>query len=267
MPMGMSDAWQEIRPTTRPLIHDCHPGWSWDVARMPDFDIWCAWRGEGVLEVNQSRFDVRPGDAFLLQPGDQIRGRHDPAHPFLVFAAHFEPVSPLGEAVLDRVREAPVHAMLDHAGFWQEATSRCAAIWDQPGMQPLAGAIFHHLLHQILQGSDSGTEPVPVRRVRQVMRDIQQHPGENWPVEVMARRCGCSRAQLTRYFQKVAGCAPTGFVIHCRVEMACYLLRESNFTISEISDQLGYRDPFFFSRQFKSRVGMAPESYRRFDAG
>jgi AraC family transcriptional regulator, arabinose operon regulatory protein len=33
-------------------------------------------------------------------------------------------------------------------------------------------------------------------------------------------------------------------------------------SVSEIAEQLGYRDLFFFSRQFMQKEGMSPTEYR-----
>jgi transcriptional regulator GlxA family with amidase domain len=52
------------------------------------------------------------------------------------------------------------------------------------------------------------------------------------------------------------------FVIHTRVEHACMLLRETALSVEQIADACGYRDVFFFSRQFKKVTASPPAAYR-----
>ena len=44
---------------------------------------------------------------------------------------------------------------------------------------------------------------------------------------------------------------------------ACELLRNENLSVKEVAALLGYSDPYYFSRLFKSVIGVAPRSYRK----
>ena len=46
------------------------------------------------------------------------------------------------------------------------------------------------------------------------------------------------------------------------MRLATVRLLETNSNISEIALQLGYRDVFLFSRQFKAVHGLSPKAYR-----
>ena len=46
------------------------------------------------------------------------------------------------------------------------------------------------------------------------------------------------------------------------VSRARQLLAETGLTISQIAEALGFRDVFFFSRQFTQRTGQTPSAYR-----
>ncbi len=41
------------------------------------------------------------------------------------------------------------------------------------------------------------------------------------------------------------------------------MLLESNLTIREIADRIGYTDAFQFTRQFKAVIGVSPRVYRK----
>lgn len=53
------------------------------------------------------------------------------------------------------------------------------------------------------------------------------------------------------------------FLIRARMNRACDLLEATTYTVKRVADLLGYDDPFYFSRRFKSANGVAPKEYRR----
>ncbi|MCD7814175.1 MAG: AraC family transcriptional regulator [Lachnospiraceae bacterium] len=46
------------------------------------------------------------------------------------------------------------------------------------------------------------------------------------------------------------------FFINLKMKQACKLLRTTDLYIYEIAHELGYTDPYYFSRQFKKTVGV-----------
>ena len=56
--------------------------------------------------------------------------------------------------------------------------------------------------------------------------------------------------------------SPEQFLIHARIDRAKYLLRETDMTIGQIADALGYRDVFYFSRQFARVTGKTASAFR-----
>jgi AraC family transcriptional activator of pobA len=44
---------------------------------------------------------------------------------------------------------------------------------------------------------------------------------------------------------------------------AAELLREPDALVKQVAEQVGFADPFHFSRAFKTALGMSPESFRR----
>ena len=46
-----------------------------------------------------------------------------------------------------------------------------------------------------------------------------------------------------------------------RIERACALLANTDYSIQAISNSVGFEDPFYFSRAFKELKGMSPRQY------
>ena len=63
-------------------------------------------------------------------------------------------------------------------------------------------------------------------------------------------------------FRKQFGHPPIEYFNRLKVQRACELLKSTDLRISEISEQLGVSDPYYFSRLFKKVMGVSPNHYR-----
>ena len=86
----------------------------------------------------------------------------------------------------------------------------------------------------------------------------------NEPVRMstLSKLTGVSTSNFYHLFKQATGATPNDFFIRARMRRACWLLRETSLSIKEIAVRLGYDDPFYFSRQFKSVHGLAPRHFR-----
>jgi len=71
-----------------------------------------------------------------------------------------------------------------------------------------------------------------------------------------------SPEHCSRLFRQVSGHSPKEYMLNIRMTHARHMLSESNLSVGEIADRLGYRDLFFFSKQFKAKTGLAPTAFR-----
>ena len=81
--------------------------------------------------------------------------------------------------------------------------------------------------------------------------------------EQIADELGMAEVTFRRRFRAVTGAPPHEYVLQARVAEARRLLGETDLPIKSIAQQLGYKDVYFFSRQFKRFAGVPPALYRR----
>ncbi|MBR5140755.1 MAG: helix-turn-helix domain-containing protein [Clostridia bacterium] len=79
----------------------------------------------------------------------------------------------------------------------------------------------------------------------------------------ISERLGISLTYASIIFKRAVGVSFLDYLLKFRIEVACDLLRCSNKTVAEISQLVGYSDPAFFYKAFKSHVEMSPGEYRR----
>ncbi len=97
------------------------------------------------------------------------------------------------------------------------------------------------------------------RAIEYILSDFTS---EKLTVGAVAEKTGVSEAHLRRLFRAVMGISPMAYVNYLRFERARNMLCESNITVSEIAGLSGFSDPYYFSREFKRRFGVAPSEYK-----
>lgn len=88
-------------------------------------------------------------------------------------------------------------------------------------------------------------------------------PNENFNVDDICRSLGMSRIQLYRKAKALLDCTITDYILNRRLQKAKYLLLNEDFSISEITYQVGIASPTYFSTVFKAKYGCSPTEFKR----
>jgi AraC family transcriptional regulator, arabinose operon regulatory protein len=254
-----------LRLNNMPCVYRCEPGWRWTPPPLSDYDLWCVLEGEGEMRVGGETYVLRSGICFIVPPGATPNARQNPERRLIVFAVHFDPLDARGEIVPASALGMPQAHFLRDLPFFEAMAYRCeagAARGDALGQRQSVLLLEQMLLQVYAESARAETSAIDAR-IREVAREIRAAPGEDWSVNEQARRVCLSRSQYTRRFTAATGVSPTRFVVQVRLERAAQLIRETDMSLSEIASVLGYRDLFFFSRQFKKHRGIAPSVLRR----
>ncbi|ETZ24836.1 AraC family transcriptional regulator [Pedobacter sp. V48] len=77
---------------------------------------------------------------------------------------------------------------------------------------------------------------------------------------------GCSDSQLSTIFKNITGYSPINYFNQLKIQKACQLFYRTNGLVKEVAAQLGYNDPYYFSRLFTQLMGTSPNAYRNRNA-
>lgn len=86
---------------------------------------------------------------------------------------------------------------------------------------------------------------------------------EDLTLAKMASVYGLSPNYFSTLFKKKAGCNFISYLTRLRIENSKQFLRETDMTIREIAERVGYQSASFFIRTFKNAEGVTPSEYKR----
>jgi AraC family transcriptional regulator, alkane utilization regulator len=145
------------------------------------------------------------------------------------------------------------------------------AVRTRPGRDTLMNRLVGMLLiecvrdhvEQLPQGSDSWLTALSDPQLSPVLTAIHANPAGSWTVAELASLACMSRSGFAERFSDVMGQPPLSYLAAHRLRLAAWNLREHQYSVSRISELVGYGSETSFSQAFKRHFGVSPSQYRR----
>jgi AraC-like DNA-binding protein len=239
----------------------------WEKGCPDNILIYCL-RGKGWYELGKRRFEVGVNE-YIIIPAIKsfLRYGADENDPWTIYWVHF-------------------------SGRDMDTFNRCFKIGMFDGPQPIIfnekGLQIWNMMYQNLERGYSienltntnmclynfiATFLYPDRQVNEKKQDaqdlindtilfMQSKLHQQLTVEDMALKQGLSTSHFSSLFRKATGMAPLDYFIHLKLQKACLLLYSSDIKVKKVATEIGYDDPYYFSRLFKKYMKVSPDQYR-----
>jgi len=103
----------------------------------------------------------------------------------------------------------------------------------------------------------------PDVRLSDAKQYIKDNLNFNITCNQVAQHCYISVKQLSRIFMKYEGVTLMKYITMAKTEAAEQLLSDSDFSLKEISEKLGFCNEYYFNTFFKKNAGLSPGDYRK----
>lgn len=129
-----------------------------------------------------------------------------------------------------------------------------------------ASELFDYLIRRITISYEKAArlkrqdENRPIRIVKQY---VSEHYGEPLTLEQASTLAALSPAYFSTVFKKDTGMTFLEYLSKVRMDMAKRLLKETNRTVADICQTVGYSDVRYFSKTFAKYSGLKPNEYRK----
>ena len=98
--------------------------------------------------------------------------------------------------------------------------------------------------------------------INNILEYIDMHIDDNLRVEDLAKHCNMSYSHFAKSFREMYGRTCKEHLEMLRVEKAEEMLKFTDYSLSDIAQELGYSDSSHFIREFKKHKGVTPGSVR-----
>jgi len=130
----------------------------------------------------------------------------------------------------------------------------------------LGEVLFIHTLRAHIEKNTSNKGFIAAMqddRISKVLKEIHSSPQNNWHLNSLSQIAGMSRTSFTNRFKVLIGDTPFNYLTRWRLLQAQEFLKESNYSIGEITERVGYQSEAAFNRVFKRKVGQTPLKFRQ----
>lgn len=91
---------------------------------------------------------------------------------------------------------------------------------------------------------------------------LHQNFRDNTPIGELAAMEHLGVSRYREVFHEQMGMSPIDYRTSLRIRRACELLSQTDLAVSEIAQDSGFTDIFYFARMFKAKTGVTPNKYR-----
>jgi AraC-like DNA-binding protein len=100
-------------------------------------------------------------------------------------------------------------------------------------------------------------------RIAEAIRYAEEHFSGPLTLETLARQAAMSISKFTAVFKRHTGSSAGTYINRLRMEKAMGLLKNTQASIVEIADIVGYKYPTSFSTAFREQFGVMPSDFRK----
>lgn len=98
--------------------------------------------------------------------------------------------------------------------------------------------------------------------IDEILLYISEHLNADLSLKTIAARFHLSPNYLGKLFRRQTGVHLNSYVVSCRMNKACTLIRTTGEPIGKIGAMVGIENPHYFSKLFKDTTGQSPHQYR-----
>jgi AraC-like DNA-binding protein len=225
-------------------------------------------KGEGEITIDNQTTRLKTGEAFFVN----VPSNHQYYFPEDSEEWEFIHITLYGQEALRSFEEiirsngyilkldkesTPIQIIFN---LYHEAVNN--GISDAFQTTSIAHAFLMELKRTLQSNGKTGVSkkyPKPIEKAIEFIHDNYSRP---LTLDEITEASGISKYHFSRLFNETMRVTPLNYVVKIRMEQAIRFLTNEGLTIEEISQRVGYANGNYFSKAFRSVIGVSPGKYR-----
>jgi AraC-like DNA-binding protein len=228
-------------------------------------------QGDGYLSRGDNVTLLHQGDSFFLEPNSKARYWPSSTNPwsYVWFEVYGDAIAKmLAKTEFTKNNGYCSLAQADVVEKMLESVFDNSCIYHNENSEALRVTGILLTLLGIIVNDNPYEEPTNLSKKETQMHQIQKFIDQNYwrhelTVTSIASHFYFSPNYLTRIFKQSVGTSPIEYIIELRMKKALEYLISKGFSVAQTASALGYKNQFYFSREFTKYYGVPPIEYRK----
>ena len=222
--------------------------------------------GEGSFSFNQEQSPLRRGDLVIIPPYTEHTERSSQNHPLEYYVLGIDGISFLSQ----KDREcAHVFCNFEHDPSIHELFRQM--LYEIRTAQYGSQTICQHLLEILILKIIRSQQLIPVsinsirmtKECAQIKEYLDSNYAEHITLDTLTGLTHMNKYYMVHSFTKYAGLSPIQYLNQTRLKRAQHLLKNTNYSISDIASSTGFSSQSYFTQIFRKNFNMTPVKYRQ----
>ncbi|MBO9608208.1 MAG: AraC family transcriptional regulator [Paenibacillaceae bacterium] len=237
----------------------------------PHFELCYIVKGQGWFYNNSHFYNVKEGDLFLSKIGEVHYGAAAGIDSFMMYYLGFK-LDQMKNLELDYIdignhrvvedRTGTLKRMFDNIMEEIRSVQKQSMRMAQSLLIQLLITVLRNYARAVEQGKSSSAILHPA--VRRTLERLHLEVNIRHNADGLCAAVHLSRSQLNRLFKTTLGTSISDYIRALYIDRAKYYLRETNDSVTEIAERMGFNTIHNFSMFFKKGAKMSPAGFRKF---
>ena len=234
---------------------------------LPENFLFYCVDGEGWYQIGKQRYKVATNEFFILPQNTEHSYGSSQEQPWSIYWIHF------GGDSLPELNE--VHAVQQHfKPFYVKNNGDVLPLFSKMYKTLELGYSIDNLLFANMCLSHflalfiynarhyAGSANEKIDCVDSAILFMQEKINENISLNELSSRYNYSVSRFSNLFRQKTGYAPIDYFVQMKMQKACQQLNFTDRSVKDIAFSMGFDDPYYFSKRFRTIIGMSPKKYR-----
>lgn len=234
---------------------------------LPENFLFYCVDGHGWYKIGNQRYEIGPNEFFILPQNVEHAYGSSEEHPWSIYWIHF------GGDSLPEMNE--VHAVQQHFKPYRVKNNgdviplftkiyKTLELGYSIDNLLFANMCLSHFLALFIYNARhyAETDSDKMDCVDNAILYMQDHINENISLNELSALYNYSVSRFSNLFKQKTGYAPIDYFVQMKMQKACQQLNFTDRSVKDIAFSMGFDDPYYFSKRFRTIIGMSPKKYR-----
>ncbi|APT44671.1 AraC family transcriptional regulator [Bacillus safensis] len=228
-------------------------------------------KSSGFLFINDQKWRLKDDTLYTIMPNETFMLDTVPSQKhelylirFHIYVSHQHHIEAISQEKAKPLLHAWQFVHTDTFDQIHHSLSQMTELWGQNEsthsfqsqlmFQTLISQLLTHQQHMICDTAQA---------LFKTKQYIDEHSDKPIRLNTLAEMAGVSANHYSEQFKKQFGLSVTDYLMKKRLTRAKQLMAQGNDKLKNIAHEIGYQDPYYFSRLFKKKMGVSPSQYMK----